>query len=279
VDTAGAFGAFTSIALDTAGRPVVSYYGNLNQDLHILRCGNTTCTSGNIITAVDTKGSVGAFTSLLLDGADNPVVSYYDYNQGNLKLVRCGNAACTSGNRMAVLDTGTDGIDAGQFTSLALDSAGYPVISYLDNWDSDLKVLHCSDAICSGGQPGVPDLDQDGCTDLEELQPPQDVAFGGGRNPKSFWDFFDVPTGVSNIRDSSISSLDLFAVLGRFGEAGDPNIDPLSTPPATGYHTAFDRGPSAGPSVWNVTAANGSIASTDIFSILAQFGHACAGPV
>lgn len=47
-------------------------------------------------------------------------------------------------------------------------------------------------------------------------------------------------------------------------------------PPAPAYHTSFDRGPSSGPNAWNLTAANGSIAGTDLFAILEQFGHSCA---
>jgi hypothetical protein len=36
-----------------------------------------------------------------------------------------------------------------------------------------------------------------------------------------------------------------------------------------------DRGTSSGPNVWNLTQADGAIAGTDFFAILAQFGHDC----
>jgi hypothetical protein len=58
--------------------------------------------------------------------------------------------------------------------------------------------------------------------------------------------------------------------------------DPLSAPNAfvsgahrENYHPAFDRGPVNGPNAWNLTAANGAIASTDVNAALAQFGHNC----
>jgi hypothetical protein len=100
---------------------------------------------------------------------------------------------------------------------------------------------------------------------------------GGGRDPNNFWDFYDVPAGPALQRDGIVTGADIFAVLGRLSASGDSGIDPLSTPPgAPAYHTAYDRGPSAGPNPWNLTAANGTIASTDLFAIIGQFSHSCA---
>ena len=65
-------------------------------------------------------------------------------------------------------------------------------------------------------------------------------------------------------------------LLQRFGATGDPGGDPLTTPPAApAYHTAFDRGAASGDP-WDLTPANGAIASTDFFAMLIQFGHDCA---
>ena len=120
------------------------------------------------------------------------------------------------------------------------------------------------------------DTDSDGCSDLDEIGPNQ--ALGGKRDPIHFWDFFDSPTGPMLQRDKSVAGTDFFALLSRFGANGDPEIDPLSSPPSPPvYHTAYDRGPAvAGSDPWDLTAANGSIAGTDFFAMLAQFGHSCA---
>jgi hypothetical protein len=119
------------------------------------------------------------------------------------------------------------------------------------------------------------DIDGDGCANAAEGG--LDPMLGGSRDAANFWDFFDTPD-ATNVRDAVVSASDLARVVGRFGGTGDPAIDPLSAPPpAPTYHTAFDRSPPAEAPLGLAHGPNGSVTSSDVALIVAQFGHSCGG--
>ena len=151
-NTAAVVGLYTSLQLTSAGNPVIAYYDQSNGNLKIAFCGDSFCTSILIVRRnLVTSGNVGQYASLQLDSSDIPVVSYYDATNENLKIIKCGNAGCTSGNTNRNVDT-TGRV--GKYTSLQLNSLGYPVISYtkendLDSFRSILKLARCNDPTCS----------------------------------------------------------------------------------------------------------------------------------
>jgi hypothetical protein len=149
VDSTGDVGQYASIAIGTDGFPVISYFDETGDDLEFVKCGNAACSSGNTLTTVDSTGHVGTYNSLAIGTDGLPVISYYDDTNKDLKVAKCGNVTCSSGNTLTAVDT--TGTFGHVYTSVAIGTDGLPVISYMDNTNSDLKVAKCGNAACSSG--------------------------------------------------------------------------------------------------------------------------------
>jgi hypothetical protein len=86
-------GLFDSIAIGADGLPVIAHHDWLKQSLRIAKCGNFSCSAGNVANVVD-SGGVGREPSISIGTDGFPVVSYHDVNNGFLKVLKCGNAFC-----------------------------------------------------------------------------------------------------------------------------------------------------------------------------------------
>lgn len=154
----GGVGEYTAIALDANGFPIVSYYDATNGDLIVAHCNDVNCLGGDeSLQTVDSVGNVGSYTSLILDGNGYPIISYYDVSNGHLKVAHCNDSDC-SGNDESLQTVDSVG-DVGQYTSLALNNNGYPVISYFNITNSNLKVAYCNDPNCSGNDERLQTMD------------------------------------------------------------------------------------------------------------------------
>ncbi len=103
------------------------------------------------------------------------------------------------------------------------------------------------------------DTDGDSCSDGAEVGP--DAAKGGLRDPLNRWDFFDPNSdGIVDLPN------DILGVILSFSPRGGDN-----------YNAKYDRGPSAGPHPWSLTAPDGVIdLPNDILGMIAQFNHSCS---
>jgi hypothetical protein len=120
-------GAYTSIAVEPFGVAHISYYDIANGDLkHAWRTE-----TGWLTEVVDSVGNVGLWTSIALDRHNFPNISYYDQSKGVVKWAwYCGFCESVIQWRIEVVDTVGSG---GGQTSLVLDAAGNPHVSYYDS--------------------------------------------------------------------------------------------------------------------------------------------------
>ncbi len=140
------------MAIGRDGFPVISYYQQAPAALKVVKCGNAYCTGGNIISIVDnTIGSIGGnegYTSIVIGADGFPIISYEDRVDYDLKVVKCGNAACSADNLITRVDTGPAGY-TGTISSIAMGSDGLPIISYTALSGNLIKVVKCGNSSCS----------------------------------------------------------------------------------------------------------------------------------
>jgi len=161
LDTEGIVGLFTSIAIGQDDLPVISYLDRDNCNLKVAKCDDPACSGGNeVVSTVDKKNCVGLFSSVAISADGTPLISYYDSNKGRLKVAKCKDSACTGGKaKISVVD---ESVSAGSFAGVAIGADDLPVISYYNHSHGDLRVAHCNDPACAGGDESITTLDTDG---------------------------------------------------------------------------------------------------------------------
>ena len=110
--------------------------------------GSVVCNDAATPVDVSTPSqSVGFFSSIAVAPDGRPVVAHLPDAGGTLRITRCGNPACSSGNLSSnVASTDPDG----RFPSMAIGVDGLPIISYRAI-GGGLRVTHCGDPDCRNG--------------------------------------------------------------------------------------------------------------------------------
>jgi hypothetical protein len=131
------------LAVGADGMPVIGL-SVANSGLRMLKCSNTSCTGGNSLKVVDSANLGSTTDHDLIIAADGlPVFAYNDSNNGDLKVARCNDSACTSTSISVVDSLGS----VGAAPAIALVD-GLPQIAYGANFNT-LRLAICSDSACS----------------------------------------------------------------------------------------------------------------------------------
>ena len=99
VDSSGNVGQYTSLKWNPDTDPTISYYDAINKDLKVVICDpgsplaqvpTTPCQEKqyNRLGTVDSTGDVGQDNALVVDSNGNPIISYYDTSNQDLKLAK-----------------------------------------------------------------------------------------------------------------------------------------------------------------------------------------------
>jgi hypothetical protein len=228
----------TSIAIDNDGLPVISYRDR-NTGLKVAKCNNTLsdCVEGKegawTITQVPSSGQ-GIYSSIAIGHDGLPVISYQTYS--SLRVLKCGNAACSSGN----VDTLLNNYQNPGYTAMAIGNDDNPVIAHI--WYG-LDVVKCGNPSCTSGNT-LTEVDPD-MTGLEV-----DIAIGTDGNPViSYYD---------EQLDDPVNGGDLKVAKCNNPSCGSATIKTVDSDGSVGRHTSIAIGADGFPviSYWAWTGAD-----------------------
>jgi hypothetical protein len=94
---------------------------------------------------IDSTGTVGRYTSIAIGTNGNPIISYFDNTNTDLKVAACNNPTCTTSTNTTI----DSNDDVGWYSSITIGTNGNPIISYLDLTNSHLKVAACNNPTCT----------------------------------------------------------------------------------------------------------------------------------
>ncbi|MBI2633442.1 MAG: hypothetical protein HYW78_03605 [Parcubacteria group bacterium] len=148
LDTAGDTGLYTSIAIGTDRFPVIAYYDLTNRNLKVYKCSNETCSTGAAYTVDGSASDVGKLPSIAIGTDGLPIISYWNATAADLNVAQCGDINC-DGTPAATITVVDSAVQVGAYSAIAIGTNGFPVISYEDASNDDLKFVQCTSKSCS----------------------------------------------------------------------------------------------------------------------------------
>jgi hypothetical protein len=145
-DTTFNYGSAMNIAIAPDGFARFAYFDNdPSYQIHYVQCTNADCSTNVNTEADEVSGSNGYYVDMVLDSDGYGRIVYNDYNTGDVNLIQCTNAACSTSNTVALIDS--PDTNTWNQVSIALDSNDLPRIVY--GYYSSLEYVECTNASCS----------------------------------------------------------------------------------------------------------------------------------
>jgi hypothetical protein len=116
---------------------------------------------GHLLTTVDVRpgtfDAVGYNMSATIGADGLPVMSYFEFTNGDLWVTHCNDVACAGQDETRSLVAAAGNV--GQFSSIAIGTDGFPVVAFYDLANKDLMFAHCNDVACAGQNESVVTID------------------------------------------------------------------------------------------------------------------------
>jgi hypothetical protein len=153
-------GAVSAIAVPTDGLPVIAYLGSTTGAvaLKVAKCGNAACSNSNVLTTVEAGANVGLNTGMAIAiSADGLPIIAYPNGSSQTRVVKCGNASCSSGNTFTTITAGGQFVLSERLSIAVSPADGLPVIAgyaSVFGFPSNIQVVQvakCGNSSCSSG--------------------------------------------------------------------------------------------------------------------------------
>ena len=145
-------GLHPSVTIGTDGLPVFAHGWGAGNALHITHCATPDCLQFSGTTKFSTSVRV-EYPAIAIGRDGMPVVAFRDATNGDVRVVKCDDVQCSAtgaGETDALVHSG--GVnDVGYYLSMVIGVDGFPIIAFHDGTEQSLKVTHCNDAACVGG--------------------------------------------------------------------------------------------------------------------------------
>ncbi|MBP1702127.1 MAG: exported protein of unknown function [Chloroflexi bacterium] len=133
VDVATEVGLYTSLATNQAGKGMITYFDETNDDVKIAQGWGPTWQLG----ILDGSNSIGPYSSAKYNSKSEPQIAYYDLTNGDLKFAYWYNNAWK-------FQTVASSNTVGQFVSLAIDGQDRPHVAYYHATNQDLVYAYAN---------------------------------------------------------------------------------------------------------------------------------------
>ncbi len=149
IETTNDVGWDSNVAISSDGLPIIVHYDQTNGDGRVFKCGNLNCTAGNTASAYDSTNDTGEYAHIVIGSDGLPFIAYNLFTNRALRVTKCGDTACASGNVSTTVDDVANNV--AYFPRVAVGPDGFPIIIHQDESGNDVKVLKCGNLACSTG--------------------------------------------------------------------------------------------------------------------------------